>query len=172
MAAAGRGAFKKSALMIGDGAEIIERTIRDGGYRRVLEIGTYRGVTAAFMAQFVDRVTTIDLVRGRMERHGETFDRWRFWESLGISNIDLRLIETDIDKATVIRESRFDFAFIDADHVAPAPEKDFALVRSCGAVLFHDYGENNGVTAFVDTLPKEQVTINDIFAFWKQDSRG
>jgi predicted O-methyltransferase YrrM len=119
------------------------------------------------MSQFVDRVITIDLKNGLLESNGEDFDRQAFWDSLGIDNIDLHLVENDAEKARVCAAERYDFAFIDGDHEGRAPALDFKLVRGCGTVLFHDYGAANGVTRLVDTLPRQQVEIIDIFALWK-----
>lgn len=159
--------LRKSTLSIRDGAGVFERVLGGSNYKTVLEIGTYRGVTAAFISQFVDRVITIDLKHGQLERQGTPFDRVAFWDSLGITNIDLHLVNDDADKARVVKASAFDFAFIDGDHNGQAPADDFALVRRCGTVLFHDFGADNGVTRFVNTLPRKQVEIIDIFALWK-----
>ncbi len=151
-------------MNIRDGAGVIERLLRRGKYRHVLEIGTYRGFTAAFMSQFCERVTTIDLKYGRMERYNDTFDRAALWANLGTDNIDLHLVENDDEKAALIAGLDFDFAFIDGDH--DRPKADFELVKHCGAVLFHDYDGDNAVTRLVDALPHSEVEIRDIFALW------
>lgn len=158
--------FRKSTLSIRDGAGVIEKVLGGGKYKRVLEIGTFKGVNAAFMAQFVDHVDTIDLKHGQIERQGETFDRKRFWRSLGIDTIDLHLVENDKEKARLIAGLDFDFAFIDGDHEGLSPARDFELVRHCGTVLFHDCDGDNGVTRFVSTLPRKQLSFLDIFALW------
>lgn len=163
--------FRKSTLSIRDGAGVLERLLGEGKYKRVLEIGTFRGVTAAFMAQFVDHVDTIDLQDGQLEWMGQPFDRTAFWRSIKADNINLHLVKDDAEKAKLIDRLDFDFAFIDGDHTAPHPANDFALVQRCGAVLFHDHDGNNGVTEFVATLPRKQVKFMDIFAFW-QAPRG
>ena len=53
---------------------------------------------------------------------------------------------------------------------------DFELVRRCGRVLFHDADDNrvrgfkqdapNHVFEFLETLPREQLLFDDIFALW------
>lgn len=165
---AGREFARKSILSIRDGAGVVERLLGSRRYKRVLEIGTYRGVSSAYMAQFCERVITIDLINGKMEQDRQIFDRVRFWEALEIGNIDLRLACCDLSKAALIAAEQFDFAFVDGDHDGDAPRRDFEMVKHCGAVLFHDYGANNGVTPLIDSLPRNQVEIIDIFAFWRR----
>lgn len=138
-----------------------------GQYKRVLEIGTYRGITAAFMAQFVEHVDTIDLRDGRLERQPDVPNRYDIWNALGIENIDLNLVASKAEKAAIIAALDFDFAFVDGDHQGAGPAEDFALVKHCGAVLLHDYSGSNGVTKLVNSLPHRQVEVMDIFAFWR-----
>lgn len=163
--------FRKSVLSIRDGGGVIEKLMGGGKYRRALEIGTWRGVGAAYMAQFVDRVITIDLKMGQLEREElrEGWSRAGFWDRIGAKNIDLHLVRSDEEKAKLIASLDFDFALIDGNHSAASARADFEMVKRCGAVLFHDYDENTGVRAFVDTLPLDQVTIMDIFAFWQDE---
>jgi predicted O-methyltransferase YrrM len=166
-ACGGTGLFRRCALSIRDGAGVFEKLLGDRRYRTVLEIGTYRGVTAAYMSQFCDRVITIDLKNGRMERQSDPFDRKGFWRQLGIGNIELHLVRSNAEKASIVAGLDFDFAFVDGDHTPPGPAEDFAMVRKCGAVLFHDYDGQNGVVDLVNSLPSHQVEVMDIFAFWR-----
>lgn len=162
--------LRRSALSIRSGAGVIEHCMAGKGYRTAIEIGTYRGVGAAEMSQFCERVITFDLHHGRMEQLGETLDRQEFWRSLGIENIELVLVDDDSEKAERIRRLDFDFAFIDGAH-DPSVANDFELVKRCGHVLFHDYDRRNvpdqdHVCDFIDTLPKHQIEKFDIFALW------
>jgi predicted O-methyltransferase YrrM len=171
LALCGPGALKLSALNIRDGEGVFRSVLQGAGYKHVLEIGTFRGVSAACMAQYVDRVTTIDLHHGRIEQLGQTWDRRGMWEQLGIDNIDLRLVNDDAEKAEIVNSLDFDFAFVDGCHDSSVAN-DFALVKRCGAVLFHDYDrrgrkELDYVADFIDTLPKHQLKKIDIFALWK-----
>jgi predicted O-methyltransferase YrrM len=168
----GAGVLRRSALNIRGGAGVFDRAMYGKGYRTALEIGTYRGVAAAEMAQYCERVITIDLKHGKLEQAGETFDRLGFWQSLGIDNIELKLIADDAEKVALINGLDFDFAFIDGAHDASVKD-DFALARRCGHVLFHDY-DSRGIPAqdhvfdFVNSLPKEQIQVMDIFALWTE----
>ena len=166
----GPGILRLSALSLRNGADIIAKILAWGDYKHVLEIGTFKGLTASFMSHFVPRVTTIDLRNGRLEAVDPGFDRVDCINKMGAGNIDLRLVKSDRRKAQLIKSLEFDFAFIDGNHTAPAPEIDFDLVKKCGTVLFHDYDEDNpnGVVQFVKTLPRHEVEVTDIFALWRR----
>lgn len=164
--------LKRSALSIRGGAHVFERVLSGKGYRTVLEIGTYRGCAAAEMAQYCERVITIDLKHGKLEQMGEAFDRRAFWDSLGVQNIDLYLVENDAKKAKLVKGLEFDLAFIDGAHDRTVAN-DFELVKRCGRVLFHDY-EPRGrpdldyAYNFVNTLPKDEIEPMDIFCLWQK----
>lgn len=167
----GKGTFRRSAARLPGGVETFARVLDGKGIRTALEIGTYRGVSAAVMAQYVDRVITIDLRHGRLERDGVTLDRLAFWHSLGLRNIEYLPVADDMDKARQIAGLQFDFAFIDGAHNADSVRNDFAMVKHCGRVLFHDYDDSGRqgldfVYTFVNTLPARQVEIMDGFAMW------
>lgn len=163
--------LKRSALSIRGGAHVFERVLSGKGYRNVVEIGTYRGCAAAEIAQYCERVITFDLVHGKLEQMGERFDRRALWDSLGVHNIELQLVKDDAEKATRLKQFEFDLAFIDGAHDQTIAN-DFALVKRCGRVLFHDYDrrgrqDRDHAYDFVNTLPKEQIKVMDIFALWE-----
>lgn len=164
----GTGGLRRSAVSLRDGEDIFRHFLEGKGYRTVLEIGTYKGVSAACIAQYVDRVITIDLANGQLEETGEPFDRWELWRAAGVADkIELYLVNDDKEKAELIAGLDFDFAFIDGAHDATVRD-DFRMVRKCGACLFHDYSETPGkpnhVKRFVDSLGP--VEVRDIFALW------
>jgi predicted O-methyltransferase YrrM len=161
----------KSVISIRGGAGVLTELLQGGKYKTVLEIGTYRGVGAAEISQYVERVITIDLKHGKLERLGEKHDRAAFWKSLGIDNIEFIGIEDDAEKERVVNALDFDFALIDGAH-DPTVANDFELVKRCGNVLFHDFDrrgkrEQDYVIDFIETLPKHQLTPMDIFAMWR-----
>lgn len=164
---AGREFIRKSVFSPESGAGAIERVLGGRRYKRALEIGTYRGVSSALMAQFCDTVVTIDLRNGKMERDRQVFDRVRFWEAMGAGNIESHLVDNDGEKAALISRLDFDFAFVDGDHEGDAPRRDFDLVKRCGTVLFHDYEGDNGVVDLVNSLPPTEVEVIDMFALWR-----
>src|SRR5688572_941642 len=116
----------KSVISIRGGAGVLTEVLQGGKYRTVLEIGTYRGVGAAEISQYVERVITIDLKHGKLERLGETHDRHAFWRSLGIDNIEFIGVDDDAEKARVVNALDFDFALIDGAHDATV-KNDFEL---------------------------------------------
>ena len=68
----GQHALKRSILSIREGGGVMEHFLSGKGVCTALEIGTYRGVGAAEISQYVDRVITIDLDHGRLEQLGES----------------------------------------------------------------------------------------------------
>lgn len=171
----GPATLRKSALNIRGGAGVFQRVLSGKGYRTVLEIGTYRGCAAAEMAQYCERVVTIDLRYGKIEMNDGAFDRYAFWDSLGVRNIEFHAISDDAEKKALVDMLEFDFAFIDGAHDRTVAD-DFALVKRCGRVLLHDADDNrlrshrsgasNCVYEFISTLPKERIRVMDIFALW------
>lgn len=171
----GAAALRKSALNIRGGAEAFQWAMAGRNYGKVVEIGTYKGCAAAEMSQYCSSVITIDLKHGKLEHNGEVWDHQAFWESLGVFNVKLMLVSDDREKAELLQSLAFDFAFIDGAHDQTVAN-DFALVKRCGNVLFHDADDNriqpgrkhkpNYVFDFIKTLPADQVKFHDIFALW------
>lgn len=172
----GEPVLKRSALNIRGGAGVFEWAMAGKGYGTALEIGTYRGCASAEMGRHCEKVITIDLVNGQLERAGENWDRRKFWKSLGIDNIAFYPVADDAEKAALVNRLTFDFAFIDGAHDGRVAG-DFAMVKRCGKVLFHDADDNtlrldkthkpNHVYEFISTLPRHQVEARDIFALWQ-----
>lgn len=165
----GGSALHRSAVGLREGEEIFRYFLEGKGYRTVLEIGTYKGVSAACISRYCEWVVTIDLEFGQLEEAGTPFDREGLWSSLGITNIRQVLVNNNAEKAAFIKTLDFDFAFIDGAHDHTVAD-DFAMVKKCGRVLFHDYAERPGkpnhVKNFVDTLGR--VEVRDIFAYWRR----
>ncbi len=168
----GEGALNKSAIGLREGDEILTYFITQKPVSVALEIGTYKGMSAALMAQHCNKLYTIDLKHGRLERHAEVFKRQELWDSLGLTNIELILVKDNVEKAGIIKELEFDFAFVDGAHDETVDD-DFDMVHKCGNVLFHDYsyreGKTNHVYDFVNTLPNYELEVQDIFAMWRRN---
>jgi len=146
--------------------------------KRMVEIGTYRGISSAVWCQLADSVTTIDVVKQR--------ETTAVWEAVGCRNLTSLVIDTSAaTKRAILNGMNFDCAFIDGDHEnvdftkkkgehETGPALDFECVAKCGRVLFHDYGQPNppGATVlerYIDTIPENyggKVVVCPNFAWW------
>jgi len=166
--------LKKSALNIRRGDEVIRSFLKPVKAHTVLEIGTYKGIASLYMSQFCKKLYTIDLLEGKLETEGVPVhpNRVELWKMFDADNIIYLPAKCNNSKARIIKKIDFQFAFIDGEHTFEGVENDFELVKHCGKVLFHDYDKSvqekrNGVYNFINTLPKEQITVRDIFAYWE-----
>lgn len=130
-----------------------------------VEIGTYRGLSASLMAQYFDKIITIDI-----NVHDEVKP---LFQKLGLVDKVIPYAVKSLEaKAGILANIDFDFAFIDGDHTTGEPLKDFNLVGRCGRVLFHDYCPGNidyaGVIEAVDALPKGKVEFKSPFVYWER----
>jgi hypothetical protein len=83
-------------------------------------------------------------------------------------NIRFITINDNAEKARVIKKLEFDAAYVDGDH-ARDTETDFALVKRCGRVLFHEYWKTQEpVRNLVDRLKTEGTvsTEGKALALW------
>jgi len=97
----------------------------------VVEIGTYRGMSAAYIADFAEKVHTFDIV--------DYPEKYKMWDDLGVADkIIFHLIKGESDIKEILEIIDFDFAFIDGNHSYENVKADFKLVKRCGRVLFHD----------------------------------
>lgn len=163
---------KKSALRLGRGREIIEEVMTRSPVKTAVEIGTFMGVTTAFMSQFCEMVYTVDLLDGaveRMEREGwkNNFYRGTMWEKMGVeSKIWFQPVKCNHSKERFLKKVDFDFAFVDGGHGYDDVRFDFELVKRCGRVLLHDYDKGKAVAQFVDDTGGFEIIDN--FAYWEE----
>ena len=146
--------------------------LRGKSIKRAVETGTYNGTTTALIAHYADKVVTID--------RRNYIDKFPFWIDYGVyDKISSFIIDDDEDKAKLLADIDFDFAFIDGDHSLKGVRADFECVKKCGRVLFHDYYEEGskydegaarlqGICAMVDELPQDEVVICRPFAYWEK----
>jgi SAM-dependent methyltransferase len=125
----GAEAFRRSSMFDG-----LEDFIKAQNFRgkHCVEIGTYSGITAIILSRYFEQVTSIDIFP-HTAKH-------TIIKHLGITNIRFVDVKDNEEKAKVIEGLTFDGAYQDGDHVKDA-ESDFALLRRCGQVLFHEYYE-------------------------------
>lgn len=145
-----------------------------------VEIGTYKGLSTALIAQFARRVHTFDTVDYR--------EKYRIWKELKVSrNISFYLIKSrtmgkdtftsfagthiptgkEADIKTILDKIKFDIAFIDGEHNYKNVKADFELVKKCGRVLFHDVDPQFvEVNKFVREIGTK---INGNIGYWEKD---
>lgn len=136
--------------------------------RHMVEIGTHYGVLASVFGMVCGKVTTFNLMLYR---------QWivpAIFRIAGVDNVTELLPWNDAEKAEMLDGLDFDAAFIDGTHTYQAAQFDFAHVRKCGKVIFHDYSLTRPprpeVKKFVDDLAASgdgRVTTDDMFAYWE-----
>jgi len=119
-----------------------------------VEIGTFYGATAAYMAQFANKVITFDI--------RNLYDQ-PTWKKLGLADkIQFHLVKDREEIKQILKDVNFDFAFIDDDHSSEGVRESFAIVKRCGRVLFHDieHPKFPGVSAFIDEIGARRLDRN------------
>lgn len=147
--------------VVGDAAIAMHRPLGSVA----LEIGTFYGVTAVLMSRYFERVICVSV-----DLEGDRDMKRRIVDALGIKNITFLDAGNNAHKAQIIDGLTFDFCYMDGDHTNDT-EMDFALVRRCGRVLFHEYWPlQPAVWNLVRSLPKDEVTPArfDCLAYWER----
>ena len=124
--------------------------------KRLMEIGSYRGYTALFLAQHVSpdaRIVTID----RHPDHGEAYR-----DTSVASKIERRVGATHRAMFAQDEPASYDLIFIDADHSYESVRNDTELIlpllSPTGFVVWHDYANwgyfsgENGVPEYLGEL--------------------
>lgn len=174
----GKKAIRRSIMSLRCGDAILKDVIkRVPSRRRCVEIGTFLGVTTAYLAKWFDEVVTIDLKSGQKEEVQKIYydgasrnDIWKYLEC--DDKIKLFLIKNESDKWHIFNNLDFDFAFLDGGD--ENMQTDFNYVKRCGNVLFHDVCDRRpAILRVVKSLPQGSVryysndnTDADIFAHW------
>ena len=119
-----------------------------------VEIGTWHGTSAAYMAQFANHVYTFDVV-DRINR--------QMLNELGLSDKITSYVVRDKQEIwAILQNIDFDFAFIDDGHSYEECAADFALVKGCNRVLIHDvtHPAYPGVAKFADEIGVRRLLNN------------
>jgi len=121
--------------------ETVTDLLRSLKITNAVDIGTFRGISASFLAQFAENVYTFDAI--------DYPEKYKVWNDLGINDrihfyliksrrTDYPYYENAKDAKPIIDSLQFDFAFIDGFHDYDNVKGDFEMVKKCGKVLFHD----------------------------------
>lgn len=149
------------AFQAGDDGRLVE-DLKIG--KTCLEIGTFHGITAVVLSQFFDQVLCVSVDDPNAKLLKEDIIHF-----LGIKNIAFHDARDNAEKAAFIKAATFDFCYQDGDHTNDTPA-DFALVKHCGRVLFHEFWPlQPPVWNLVNSLPQHEVTRAqfDCLAYWE-----
>ena len=113
-----------------------------------VEIGTRFGLTSILLSGYFDKVYTIDIDPNTKKNQILAY--------LGINNVEIFNVRDNEEKAHILKDKKFNFAYIDGDHKNDTLS-DFELVKHCGNVIFHEYGTSNEVTNFVNSMTPEKI---------------
>lgn len=106
--------------------------IRGLKIHHAVEIGTYKGLSTAFLATVADHVWTFDIADHSKRQN------W-IWHKAGLlDRITFTQNRNANDVKRVLKDVDFDFAFIDGVTPAEELEKMFKIVKRCGRVLIHN----------------------------------
>ncbi len=158
----GKRAFARSSACME--FEAFLKRIGAGG-KTCLEIGTYHGITAVLLSQYFERVVCVSV-----DNDPASLLKHQIVEFLGIENIRFFDVANNEEKAVIINQLDFDFAYMDGDHTHDT-ESDFLLVERCGRVLLHEaWAIQAPVFNLANSLPKDEITWADYdcFAYWER----
>ncbi len=135
---------------------LLQSAIKDSEFREffknikikiIVEIGTFQGVSTAYMARFAENIFTFDI-----EDYPKKYKIWKDFKI--INKIHYFTIKNRKEIKNILKNIKFDFAFIDGNHSYKNVKADFELVKHCGKVLFHDtnYPEQPDVKKFVEEI--------------------
>lgn len=150
--------------------------------KKLLEVGSFRGYTALYLAQHVSpeaKIVTVD----RYREHGEAYRNTPF-----ASMIERRIGETSASMFQQDLPGSYDLIFIDADHSYSAVKHDtelvLPLVSPTGFIVWHDYANwgyfdgKNGVPEYLkelsERLPIAHVIGSDMAIYspdWARDHK-
>ncbi len=150
--------------------------------KKLMEIGSFRGYTALYLAQHVTPETKIVTV-DRYPDHGEAYRNTAYADRIErrVGDINPALFQSD-------RLGSYDVIFIDADHSYAGVKRDtelvLPLVSPTGFILWHDYANwgyfdgKNGVPEYLrelsETLPIAHIAGSDVAIYspaWETDRK-
>jgi hypothetical protein len=154
--------FRRSSVFHGLGDFLTQRKVRG---RRCFEVGTWNGLTAGILAQFFDEVVTVDIANNP--------EKNAVLEVMGAKNVRCIHVADNEEKARIASNVAFDFAYLDGDHANDTAD-DFALVRRCGRVLFHEaWPHQPPVWDLLHQLPGAELEWNGKgLALWTSIRKG
>jgi predicted O-methyltransferase YrrM len=107
--------------------------------KTVVEIGTYQGISAAYMAGFAKNIFTFDIRNYRK--------KYEIWQDLGVAKkIHYKTIKSRDDIKEILDTINFDTVFIDGKHTYEDVKKDYELIKlyKSKIIIFDDVAKRKG----------------------------
>ena len=138
------------------------------GLRLCIDLGTYRGRSAALMAHGALRIVTIDLFQAGYQRDppieadteegNADYEEVRHYFATRFPNVEVRQGIT-WEEAEIFPHKCADLIFVDGSHDYDSLQKDYVawckVLKLGGVFLFHDYNDHpdhRDVVRFIDEL--------------------
>lgn len=139
----------------------------------VLEIGTFRGLTAVLMAQQRPdiKIITIDPHIG-IPSENLYSNPYIVEDNAKKYNVNSQISHFPLSSYDYNSQEKFDLVFIDGDHsfkwVAHDYHKFEPHVKEGGLIVFHDFGNHKGVTEFCSSIiHKKKFQCKSLFVIQK-----
>lgn len=120
-----------SCIYLNDGENVLRYFLDKVNPQKVVEIGTYQGVSAAIISEYAKEVITIDIVDKPL--------REEIWDFLEVEGITFYKVNSDSQKKRLIESANADMVFIDGEHFDGELAKDYEMSKDSPAILIHDY---------------------------------
>jgi len=154
--------FERSLFIDINEMMVLCNNIIENNVENIIEIGTYKGVTAAIFASIIDgKVYTINI------NDDEIFYSKTLWDSLEIKNI-VQIKGSSLDELPKLVDSvdKIGFVYVDGNHDIPYPAKEFEIInnskiKNTNTLVYFDDGPLKGVMQAIDTYKLTKITGTD-----------
>ena len=130
--------------------------------KRIIEIGTWRGLSSLVMASCpnVEHIWTFDI--------NPSYYPEKLWKKFGLEDkITYICLKDSTEIYKAIKEIPCDFAFIDGSHETEAETRDFQFMKThCSRILVDDTDDDR---VFGIVKPYGAQRISYRFAYWHRD---
>ena len=136
--------------------------MRNPGVKRIIEIGTWRGLSSLVMASCpnVEHVWTFDI--------NPLYFPEKLWKKFGLEKkITYACLKNSDEIYEAIKEIPCDFAFIDGSHKTEDETNDWNFMKThCSRILIDDTDDDR-VFGIVEPYGAQRISFR--FAYWHRD---